>query len=462
MNMSTIIRDSHNRKRPRVTSVSITEGPVWKGLLAFFFPILLGTFFQQLYNTTDAVIVGRFVGKEALAAVGGGTAVYVNLLVGFFVGLASGATVVIAQFYGARDQRETSRAVHTAAALALLAGAVMTAAGQAASPFAMRAIGTPDELFQASVIYLRIFFCGMIPMFFYNMGAGILRAAGDSKSPFYMLIAGCISNIILDLLFVAVLRMEVAGAAWATVCSQALSAVLIFIVLHRVKDSYRLTIRELRLTPHLLRKIIGIGFPAGIQSVLYTVSNLIIQTHINAFGTDTIAAWAAFGRMDAIFWMTSSSFGVALTSFCGQNYGAKLYDRLRRAANDGIKMAAGAAIVLTLLFYVTGIYIYKLFTSDTQVIAIGMQILCFLAPFWITYEPIEVYSGVIRSSGASLVPMIITSTGVCMLRLLWLFIAVPLHPTMRMVLACYPVTWTVTSTMFIIYYLSGKWSNAAH
>ena len=459
MNTTTVVRVSRDRKHPRLSNISITEGPVWKGLLTFFFPILLGTFFQQLYNTTDAVIVGQFVGKEALAAVGGGTAVYVNLLVGFFVGLSSGATVIISQFYGAKHDREVNRAVHTAVMLAITAGAVMTAAGSLASPWAMTIIGTPEDIYAQSVLYLRIYFYGMIPMFIYNMGSGVLRAVGDSCTPFYILVAGCGANIILDLLFVAVFHQGVAGASWATVLSQTVSMLLVLAVLIRTDDSYRLTLRQLSITPHLLRDMVRIGFPAGIQSVLYTVSNLIIQANINAFGTNTIAAWAAYGRIDSIFWMTSNSFGVALTTFSGQNYGAKLYDRMKTATRNGMAMAAGAAAGYCVLFWFTGRMFFHLFTTDEQVITTGMKMLHFLAPFFITYIPVEVFSGTIRGTGDSFNPMIITAFGVCVLRILWLLVTVPIWPSLITVIACYPVTWTTTSVLFALYYKHGTWIN---
>ena len=459
MNTTTVVRDTRDRNRPHISNVSITEGPVWKGLLTFFFPILLGTFFQQLYNTTDAVIVGQFVGKEALAAVGGGTAVYVNLLVGFFIGLSSGASVIISQFYGANNKTEVSRSVHTAITLSLAAGAVMTVAGSLASPLAMTLIDTPADIYAESVEYLRIYFYGMIPMFIYNMGAGILRAVGDSRSPFYILVAGCGANIVLDLLCVAVFHQGVAGAAWATVISQAFSMLLIAACLMHTKESYRLSLRNLSITPHLLRAMIKIGLPAGIQSVLYTISNLIIQADVNMFGTTTIAAWAAYGRIDSIFWMTSNSFGVALTTFSGQNYGAKLFNRLHSATKNGLAMACGAAILYCCLFWFIGRLFFQMFTTDKDVITIGMRMLHFLAPFFITYEPIEILSGTIRGTGDSFIPMMITCFGVCVLRIVWLAVTIPIWPSIITVIACYPVTWITTSVLFFIYYKRGKWLN---
>jgi putative MATE family efflux protein len=440
---------------------TITEGPVWKGLLIFFFPILLGTFFQQLYNTVDAVVVGQFIGKEALAAVSGGSAVYVNLLVGFFTGLSTGATIIISQFYGANHEKELNRSIHTAMTLSVWAGIGMSAVGALITPFAMSAIATPDDIFAQSVTYLRIYFIGVLPMFIYNMGAGILRAFGDSKSPFFILVAGCIANIILDLVFVAVLHRGVAGAAWATVISQTLCMVLTFIkLIHQHDPNCRFSFRLMHFTPHLLRRMIHVGLPNGIQSSLYTISNLIIQSNVNSFGTDMAAAWAAYGRIDSIFWMTISSFGVAITTYAGQNYGAGRNERIHLATKQGLIIMCGTALFYTVLFYSIGSRIFLLFTRDTNVIAEGTQILHFIAPFFITYVPIEVFSGSIHGAGETFKPMIITMLGICVLRIIWLFTAVPMHNTIIMVVACYPVTWISTSAAFFIYYKRGKWIRA--
>ena len=324
-------------------SASIIEGTIWKALLAFFFPILFGTFFQQLYNTVDAVIVGRFVGKEALAAVGGGSGVFVNLIVGFFVGLTSGGGVLISQFYGSKNQSGIFRSVHTALALSLVCGFLMSVLGILLAPPMLRLIKTPEDTYELSVLYLRIFFLGMIPMSVYNMGSGILRAVGDSRTPLIILIAGCGANIVLDLLFVVLLGTGIAGAAAATVICQLITAAITLTVLVRTKDSYRLSPRKIAFTPHILAKILRLGFPAGVQSSLYTVSNLIIQTFINSFGTDCAAAWAAYGKLDSIFWMIINAMGIAITTFSGQNAGAKRYDRIRKSEKTGYGRACGRA-----------------------------------------------------------------------------------------------------------------------
>ena len=265
-------------------SNQITEGVIWKQLLFFFFPILFGTFFQQLYNTTDAVIVGKFVGKEALAAVGGPAATLINLLIGFFTGLSSGATVIISQYYGAGKHNDVKKTVHTAMALSIAGGAVIMVLGFLFSGAALRAMHTPEDILSLSIVYMRVYFLGVIPSLIYNMGSGILRAVGDSKRPLYFLILSCIANIILDILFVTILKMGVLGVAVATALSQVISAFMVIASLLKTEDSYKLFIREIRFSPILLHNIIRIGLPAGIQSTMYSVSNLIVQSSINSFG----------------------------------------------------------------------------------------------------------------------------------------------------------------------------------
>jgi putative MATE family efflux protein len=345
----------------------ITEGVIWKQLLLFFFPILFGTFFQQLYNTADAVIVGRFVGKEALAAVGGPTGTLINLLVGFFVGLSSGATVIISQFYGAKQPERVSRAVHTSIAFSIVGGIVLMVIGVAGAPWALSAMGTPDDILNHAVLYMRIYFLGVIGNLIYNMGAGILRAIGDSKRPLYFLIASCFTNIVLDIVFVVYLHMGVMGAALATIISQLVSAVLVIIVLMKTKESYHLIPRSIRLDLDMLKRIIQIGFPAGLQSVMYSASNVIIQSSVNALGTDTIAAWTAYGKIDSVFWMIINAFGISVTTFVGQNYGAGKKDRVHKGVRVCLAMSFAATFLLSVLLYWGGSYIYLLFTTDAYV-----------------------------------------------------------------------------------------------
>ena len=408
----------------------ITDGVIWEQLLVFFFPILFGAFFQQLYNTVDAVVVGRFTGSLELAAVGGSTGTIINLLFGFFIGLSSGATVIIAQFYGAGDKEMVSRSVHTAIALSIAGGAILSAIGFIFARTALEWMQTPDTVIDLAETYIKIYFIGMIPNLYYNICAAILRAVGDSKRPLYILIFSCLVNIVLDLVFVVVFRMSVQGVGIATILSQFISAVLITFCLMRTNECYRLKWSKVRFHKMLLIRIIQIGVPAGLQSVMYNIANIIIQSNVNLLGSNTMAAYTAYSKIDAVFWMIMNAFGVSVSTFAGQNFGAGKLDRVRKSMKICLGMALGA-----------------------QVIEIGMQILYFLTPIYFTYVTIEVISGTVRSMGFVFTPMLMTCGGVCVLRLLWLFIAVPQNRTITNILFSYPLSWVVTSVLFIIYYI---------
>ncbi len=443
--------------RPKDASYNgITEGVIWKQLLKFFFPILFGTFFQQLYNTVDTVIVGNFLGKEALAAVGGGTSTVINLLIGFFTGLASGATVVISQYFGAKDGLNVHKAIHDAVALSLWGGLLISIAGYVTAEPLLRLIDTPEDIMPLALSYTHIYFAGGIFIVMYNIGAGIFRAFGDSKSPLYFLIAGCLLNIVLDLLFVGPLKMGVDGAAYATVLSQVFSLILVTISLRRKTDSCKLIYKDIKFDKLMLKKTLYIGFPAGLQSVLYTVSNLIIQANINRFGTDTAAAWAAYGKLDCFFWMILQAFGIAITTFVGQNYGAGQTERAKKGVRTCLYMCFGSTFVIEAIYLIFSRYGFMLFVTDEEVINIGVEILNCIVPFYFTYIFIEILSGAIRGTGKSLVPTLITVFGICGLRVIWLAIIPKLFSSINSVMICYPVTWIVTSLAFFIYYKFGK------
>lgn len=435
----------------------ITEGKIAPQLLAFFFPIWFGTFFQQLYNTVDAVVVGNYVGKQALAAVGGAAAIIMNLLVGFFVGLSSGATVIISQYYGARNAQNVSRAVHTAVALSVAGGVVLAGVGLACGPAVLRLMNTPESVMQDSVLYLRVCFIGIVFNLIYNVGSGILRAVGDSRRPLYFLIVCSVSNALLDILFVAVLRWGVFGAALATVLAQVISAALVLICLCRANASFKLYLSQVRPYARQLAQIVRIGIPAGLQSVLYTVSNMVIQTGINGFGTDALAAWSAYGKIDGIFWMTISSFGVAITTFVGQNFGAGKIDRCKKSVRVCLLMSFAATFILSGLMLLGGPLLFRLFNKDEAVIETGVMMMRFLVPFYFTYVCIEILSGAVRGAGDALKPMLITCIGVCVLRVVWVTLAVPVWHSLQTVCFSYPITWTITSILFIIYYRCGGW-----
>ena len=435
----------------------ILTGSIPKQLLLFFLPIWFGTLFQQLYNTADTLIVGNFVGTNALAAVGA-TGAFVNLLVGLFVGLCSGAGVVIAQSWGAHDPEAVDRQVHTALVLSVGLGALLTVLGFASATPMMRLMGTPEEILADAALYLRIYSLGMIPQMLYNMGTNILRAIGDSKRPLYFLIAASLVNIVLDVVFIAVFGWGVAGAALATVLSQVASAVLTLRCIAGSEGTpWHIRAEKLRLHTEVLAAICMIGIPAAAQSAMYNVSNMLIQSSMNSFGTSTIAAWGVYGKIDFVFWMTINSLGIAITTFAGQNFGARQYDRVRNGVRVCMAMAAGVTLVISAVFYNAAEPLFRLFSQDDEVIAVGVGMMHVLTPVYITYISIEVLSGALRGCGDVRVPTLITVFFVCGLRVLWLTLMVPRYHTIATVELSYPLTWTLASLLFILYYKRGGW-----
>lgn len=431
----------------------ITEGVIWKQLLLFFFPIVFGTFFQQIYNTADTVVVGRFVGKEALAAVGGSVTQIVNLIVGFFVGLSSGAAVVISQFYGAGDEKNLHRTLHTAYAFSIIAGIVMGILGILISGPVLEFMKTPEEIMADSKIYLYIYFGGLVFNLIYNVGSSVLRAVGDSKRPLYVLIVTCILNIILDIVLVVYAHMGVMGVAVATVFSQAVSAFLVTAMLMKKGQIYQLHIGKIRLKRNALNRILNIGIPAGLESVMYSISNLVIQIFVNKLGTDTVAAWGTFAKIDAVFWMVINAFGIAITTFVGQNYGAGKTVRMRKSVRVCLCMSYGAAIILSAVLFVFAKPLYRIFTTDRTVVEIGAYMMRFLMPSYFLYVVIGILSGALRGAGKVFVPMILTCGGVCALRIVWMFAVLPVVPGIDTIMLSYPVSWGITSILFIVYYI---------
>lgn len=443
---------SAEQKVQKTKANGITEGSIFGQLLLFFFPILFGTFFQQLYNTADAVVVGRFVGKQALAAVGGTTSTLINLMVGFFVGLSSGATVVISQYYGAKKADKVHWAVHTSVAFSVIGGVLFMAVGLVGARWALTAMHTPEDVMDHAVTYIRIYFLGMVSNLLYNMGAGILRAVGDSRRPLYFLIGSCFVNIILDVVLVAVLRMGVAGAALATISSQLFSAILVILCLTRTQDMYKVEWRKIRIDSRMLQRIIRIGIPAGMQSVMYNISNIIIQAGVNNLGTDNVTAWATYGKVDGLYWMMINALGISVTTFVGQNYGARRMDRVRKGAGACMVIGVVLTAIVSTALYFWGYLFIELFTSDPQVQLISQSLIRFMVPTFITYITIEIFSGTLRGVGDAWMPLIITGVGVCLVRVIWIIFALPHFNTILAAAFCYPMTWALTSAAFAVYY----------
>lgn len=435
----------------------IVNGVVWKQMLLFFFPIFLGTLFQQLYSMVDAVVLGRFVNKQALAAVGGSDVEVINLLVNFFVGLSSGASVVISQHYGAQHKDSLRSAVYTSIVLAVVCGALLTVLGVTCSGWLLRAIQTPDEIFDYAITYMRYYFLGMIPSMIYNMGSGILRAVGDSRRPLYYLIVCCFVNIVLDLFLVLVIPLEVAGTAIATSISQVVCAALVLRALLRTKDIYRLHLARHNFSFTQLKHMLRIGLPAGLQSSMYSISNVFIQAFINRLGTDSVAAWAAFRKVDSVYWPVSNALGITAMTFVGQNFGARRYDRLRKSVRSGIVLNAAFTVIFSTIAVLLRRFLIGLINQDPEVIRIGQEVLLMMCPYYALYMVTEIFSGAMRGVGESLRPALLTMFGTCVLRLGYLFLFVNKDIANAKIAFSYPMTWAVTSVMFAIYYFKGHW-----
>ena len=418
----------------------------------FVIPIWLGSFFQQLYNAADAMFVGRFVGKAALAAVGGPTSQIVNLLVGVFVELAAGSSVIIALYFGAQNEKKAGKAIHTAMAIAIICGVIITAAGLIFSPILLRSMDVEGDVYKMANTYLRIYFGGTLFITIYNMGSSALRALGDSKRPFYYLVTGCLTNIVLDYVLIRWVGWGVMGAAVATVFSEGLSTVLIIRALCRLPNEHRLVFRKIGIHKDTLKRMLSIGVPEGMQQVLYSISNILIQTNIDGFGTDAIAGMSAYSKVDAFFWLTLESFGIAITAMSGQFYGAGKISSLKKGAKICLMMCAGIAVVMSTLLLIFGRTLFGLFTDDPEVINVAISIQRILVPTYVVFIFVIVYGGALRGMGHSFGPMLITLVGICLLRVVWIYAVVPLRPELLTTIYSYPITWAMTSLAFIVYY----------
>ena len=435
----------------------LTRGPIGKKLVFFFLPIAAGTIFQQLYNTVDAMVVGRFVGPEALAAVGGSAAQIIALCIGFFVALTGGASAVIAQLMGAQQEKEVSQAVHSALAFSILAGLVMMLIGVPFAPTLLRWLQTPPDTMAQSILYLRIYMSGTVFVLLFNMGSSILRAVGDSKHPFYVLVVCCFANILLDLVLVVGFNMGVAGAALATILSQLLSTLLILVRLCRTKEVYKVHLRELKLHQRVTEKMLRVGVPSGLQESMYNVANLILQVAINSLGTAAVAAWSITGKIDGIYVAISSALGVAVMSFAGQNFGAGNYDRVRQTMRSSMRIFLPVTLVVGGLVLLLTEKALFLFTTDPIVMEYTRRIMWMLVPFYLVWTIVEGIGGVLRGVGDALAPFLITVVGVCATRLVWVTVIFPRLGTLEGLLLCWPLSWTATAIAMLCYYKRGTW-----
>lgn len=434
----------------------MTEGVIWKEILLFSIPLLLGNLFQQLYNAVDSVVVGNYIGAQALAAVGSSAPV-INLLVSFFMGLAVGAGVIISRYFGARKKEELHIAVHTSLALTFAAGLVMTLIGVLISPYVLQWVGTPSDVMESSVLYLRIYFLGILSVMVYNMGSGILRAVGDSRNPLYFLIVSSVTNIILDMLFVIVFHMGIAGVGWATLIAQTISAVLTMLLLMRTKEEYQVKLKHIRFHKHMLYEIVRLGLHSGLQNAIVSFSNVIVQSNINAFGSLAMAGCGSYTKIDGFAILPVMSYSMALTTFTGQNMGAKKYDRVKQGAKTGILMSVLTIVCISALLLMLGPNVLAIFSSDPTVINYGLYMMHVLAPGYIFLAISHAFNGIIRGAGITTVPMIVMVTCWCGLRMAWILTSVPLFHDIGVVFMGWPLTWIASALWLFLYYRKGKW-----
>lgn len=434
-------------------ALDFTEGVIWKQLIIFVIPILVGNMFQQLYMTVDAIVVGQFAGKIGLASIDAVNSL-IRLPTNFFVGLSTGATIIISQYFGKKDKEELSKAVHTAVAFAFLAGVVLSIIGNLFAPAFLRLLDVPEDIFGSSLIYVRVVFGGMMVSLTYNIGSGILRAMGDSKSPLTFLMVASLLNVVLDILFVGLLGWGVGGAAFATLIAQLVSAILTLRLLTKTEMDCKLYLRKIKFHKDTLLKIGAVGIPIGLQSSVYPVANLVIQTSVNGMGTDVIASWALSTKLDFPIWIFMDSLGAAVSTFAAQNYGAGLNERVKKGVNAGLLITLAIVVSYSVLLFFASPALAKLFISkkDYDLIPLAIRFIRFLAPTYFFFVFSEILSGGIRATGDTFTPMVLTLTGTFVVRMLWMFLVVPWHKTPMVVVASYPVSWIVTAVMVTAYY----------
>lgn len=437
-------------------STVMTEGSIWKKILFFSIPLILGNLFQQLYNTVDSIIVGNYIGSEALAAVGSSGSL-INLLIGFCIGASAGAGVVIAQFYGAQDREGVRKAVHTTIAIAIAAGAVLTVVGIVATPILLKAMGTPQEVFDQASIYLKAYFGGILFSVVYNMSAGILNAVGNSKRSLVYLMIAATSNIFLDLLFVVVLKMGIVGAAIATDISQLLSCIFIILFLVRSEDVYRVKLKDIRCYDNLLGKILKIGLPTGVQNIVISLSNVIVQSSVNSFGAVAMAGFAAYIKVDGFNILPVLSFSMAATTFVGQNVGAGRLDRVKKGMYVSVAMGIIYTVCTGILLLTFAPQVIGVFTQNGKVVEYGVYIMKFFCPFYWMLGILHILAGTIRGTGKTMQAMVVFLFSLCIFRVLWIWGAMSVSHKIGGVMLGYPLSWLVGLVMILIYVWKGNW-----
>lgn len=434
----------------------MTEGNIAKQIIYFSIPLILGNLLQQLYNTADSIIVGNFVGSNALAAVGSGTAL-IHLLIAFAMGASVGTGVIVSQYLGAEEHEKVHTAVHTALAIAIILGLALTVAGLIFSAPILRWMNTPDDVFADSTSYLQIYFGGVLFGVVYNMTSGILNAVGNSKRSLLYLACASIINIILDLVFVGLLDMGVAGAALATDISQLVSSVLAISYLMRVDAEYQVELKSIKLDRRMAGRIIKIGLPTGIQNMVISFSNVLVQSSVNRFGAVAMAGYGAYLKIDGFNILPVSSFSMALTTFAGQNFGAGRLDRVKRGTAVTLVMGIVYTILIGILLLVFDDQILGLFTRDADVIDYGKRVMIYFCPFYSLLSVMHGLAGAIRGTGKTVQPMAVFLISLCVFRILWLKLVLPMFGTIDGIYIVYPISWALGMVLMILYAWKGKW-----
>ncbi|MBQ6058230.1 MAG: MATE family efflux transporter [Treponema sp.] len=431
--------------------IDMTQGSIFPKLIRFAVPLIFSSILQLLFNAADIIVVGRFAGDNSLAAVGS-TSSLVNLLVNFFIGLGIGCNVVAANYLGSMKSEKVSRTVHTSMVLSVFGGILLTFIGVTFSRQILVLMGSPEVVLPLSTLYLKIFFSGVTPTVIYNFGASLLRAKGDTKRPLFILFVAGLINVVLNLIFVICFKMDVAGVAVATVISQSFSAVVIVILLLREKDAFRLEFRKLKIDFHILSKIVRIGIPAGLQGMIFSISNVVIQSSVNSFGPVMIAGNAAAQGVEGFIYISMNGFSQAMLTFAGQNMGAGKIDRIKKAVRDSILCASSAGIILGCLAIVFGPVLLGFYSTSPEVQAAGMIRLKVILLTYFTCGIMDCTANAIRGVGHSVLPMIITLLGACGLRMLYIFtfFQIPRFHTFQGIFYSYPISWTVTAAILAI------------
>ena len=431
--------------------VDMTEGNIVRHIVAFALPLLVGNLFQQLYNTVDTWVVGNFVNNEAYSAVGT-VGPIINMLIGFFLGLSSGAGVVISQYYGAKQHDKVQETVHTAILMTLILGVLFTVIGISMIPLMLKLIKMPDTVIGEATTYLTIYFAGIMGLMLYNIGAGILRAVGDSKRPFYFLVVCALLNTVLDLLFVLVLHMGVAGVALATILSQTISAILVLITLMRSDNCIRLDLRKLKIHMPMLTKIFKVGIPAALQMAITGFSNIFVQSYINFFGENCMSGWTTYSKVDQLLFLPMQSISLASTTFVGQNLGKNLVQRAKKGVTVSMLIAVASTVVLMLPVMLFAPQIVAFFNSEPAVVEYGAMLLRWLSPFYVLCCFNQIYSGALRGAGNTRAPMIIMLASFVAFRQVYLFAMSRIWNEIIPIGMSYPAGWLLCSLLTVIYY----------